>query len=68
MKEITGFVKGSSWFPDYEFSGLEDPSRGAWNAVFIDGHWRFIDTRRSLSAAGFISKYFWKKFQLNLNR
>jgi len=51
VKEITGFVKGSSWFPDYEFSGLEDPSRGAWNAVFIDGHWRFIDTRRSLSAA-----------------
>lgn len=45
---ITGITKGPTWFPDYTFQEENDPNRHEWNAVFIDGHWRFIDAKSAL--------------------
>ena len=43
-KFITGYMKGVGYYPDYKFGGDQDPFRGSWNAVLIDGQWRLIDT------------------------
>lgn len=49
--KITGFIKKSSWFPDHKFSTTSDPSHDCWHAVFVDGHWRFIDVKRALPSS-----------------
>uniref|UniRef100_H2XMN3 Transglutaminase-like domain-containing protein n=1 Tax=Ciona intestinalis TaxID=7719 RepID=H2XMN3_CIOIN len=43
-KQISGYLKGVGYQPDYKFRGKDDPFRGSWNGVLVDGQWRLIDT------------------------
>lgn len=43
-KVIQGYVKGVGYIPEYKFKNEDDPFRGNWNAVLINGQWRLIDT------------------------
>lgn len=43
VKTLNGFAKGYDYRPGHQFVPGEDVTH-AWNAVFIFGAWRFIDT------------------------
>lgn len=43
VKTLNGFAKGYDYRPGHQFVPGEDVTH-AWNAVFILGAWRFIDT------------------------
>lgn len=43
VKKIQGFAKGYEYRPGYQFTPGEDITHN-WNAVYILGSWRFVDS------------------------
>lgn len=43
VKKISGHAKGFSYKPGFNFT-KDTATNHAWNAVYIDGDWRFIET------------------------
>lgn len=43
VKRIQGFAKGYDYRPGHQFKPGEDITHN-WNAVYILGAWRFVDT------------------------
>nr|CAB3224444.1 probable cation-transporting ATPase 13A3 [Phallusia mammillata] len=70
-KTIRGFLKCVGYFPDHSFK--RNPSRfvGSWNAVYIDGEWRLIDTNwgaRHISGDKLVYAYDEHYFLTNPNK
>ncbi|OPL33295.1 hypothetical protein AM593_03928, partial [Mytilus galloprovincialis] len=58
--KISGHSKGYSYKPGYNFS-KDTPSNHAWNAVYVCGDWRFIETTWGAGTVG-DNKHFKKNF------